>query len=307
MPDDARLHHHFAIYPEHTSLLLSSEPRVDKRHHPALNRVMWFNELDKTHTFSLANLRCQVSCFAIMQPLTHGRDGNAATVSPLLATYLAASHEGVRSPGIFTAREDFIAKWQATPGDIFTVSKKILRNIKRSMSEADRKRVFHTQDPTSAGGIDDDDDSSGDEKSYQAAGPEDTEMKDATSAEGDDEDEPAAGTAGKEMDDLAEVMGDLSSLGPSSQPLPSIHYEFEALMQQPEYATRTEEQKEQARLDYREIVYQDMMKEIEEYEASDKDQDDYGSRIQILDEGLATLTESIYESDLWALAGLSLK
>ncbi|KAK4539652.1 hypothetical protein LTR36_010478 [Oleoguttula mirabilis] len=128
VPDNVRLDVLLAARPDWFDYLLGGTARVDKRHDPLLNRAIWYNELDSTHTFNYDNKRCKAADTVINRAVNQGGEQQ---MRPLLITYHFAVREQRFEPDCFTVRDYFIKRWLATTGDIIVFSQGDLRKMKQ--------------------------------------------------------------------------------------------------------------------------------------------------------------------------------
>lgn len=128
MPDDATLEflkqNNIAAY---TWLASAGRIKVDKSLPFFVNRVIWYNELDKAHTFSARNKNANANCAVVGHALRHG---NMDEIPDLLMYYTLACYEHRDDPTTFTERDKFLQKWQTSPDDIHIFTRGEIRRYK---------------------------------------------------------------------------------------------------------------------------------------------------------------------------------
>ncbi|KAK5127245.1 hypothetical protein LTR85_008607 [Meristemomyces frigidus] len=165
MPDDVRLDTVLAAHPEWMDYLLSGHARVDKRHHPLLNRAIWYNELDKTHTFNSNIKRCNAADCVINRAVNEG-----GAVSHLLTTYHFAVREQRVDPHCFSVRDHFLKRWLQTPEDIIVPTRGEMAKwgrLQKAKADAVLKSgLFQMRDQAQADTNDSDEDSDTEESAH---------------------------------------------------------------------------------------------------------------------------------------------
>ncbi|KAI7499760.1 hypothetical protein KC367_g4222 [Hortaea werneckii] len=227
--------------------LLSGLARVDKDHDADVNRVIWYNELDKQHTFNYDHQRCKAASSVIGYSIAHQGEG---LLTPLLKKYYLAVHEQrERGSADFTWREAFISEWQGTQEDIYVFTKGEMekyKEMKRArLQQAHRAGLFDLRRGVAVdeGG---EDDSSSDEEERSA------EMS-----------RPSQNARGTKMGDLIDELAGLSST--DSSKLPDHYYQLLEIVKSPDL---TPETREGVKDGYCALVFFSTEQQLAQYRAS---------------------------------------
>jgi len=120
VPDNVRLHVVYADHEDWKEYLLGGEAHVNKQHDALLNRTIWYNDLDKAHTFNYDNKRCKAASSVLTFTFNEGGEEHA---TPLLRSYYWAVREQREEPECFLVRDFFIRRWRDTKEDILVFTK----------------------------------------------------------------------------------------------------------------------------------------------------------------------------------------
>lgn len=110
-------------------------------HSPQVNAIIFFNELDKFHTFNFANQLARANAGLVTTAVNEGEEEK---VEPkILFPYLLACFENRDYPGVFHHRFRFLELWQASQQDLKVFSRRQLdrydafaRSLDRQLAEA---------------------------------------------------------------------------------------------------------------------------------------------------------------------------
>ncbi|KAK5133780.1 hypothetical protein LTR08_007430 [Meristemomyces frigidus] len=166
MPDDARISAVCDQHPQWYEYLIGGTARVNKKGPFLLNRTMWYNALDKTHTFDFGNKRCKASVACIIYIVNN--HGIERLTDLLRAYYLAVSESHGRSDD-FSYREYFITLWAGTEEDIYVLTKRQVRLYHGLRTRTSPNNLYEMR-----GTVASDDDS---EDEGATDGPKDTKME----------------------------------------------------------------------------------------------------------------------------------
>ncbi|KAI7191520.1 hypothetical protein KC316_g4581 [Hortaea werneckii] len=285
VPADARL---TAIVEQRESnglltYLLSGLARVDKNHDADVNRVIWYNELDKQHTFNYDHQRCKAASSVIGYSIAHQSEG---LLTPLLKKYYLAVHEQrERGPADFTWREAFISEWQGTQEDIYVFTKGEMekyKEMKRTrLQQAQQQGLFDLR-RGAAGDEGEEDDSSSDEEERFA------EMS-----------RPSQTAQGTKMGDLIDEFEGLSST--DSSKLPDHYYQLLEIVKNPDL---TPELREGVKDGYCALVFHSTEQQLAEYRASVAaagGQEDQAMIDRIVDPAYAAIEQFVLEQGMEGL------
>ncbi|KAI7231623.1 hypothetical protein KC330_g6329 [Hortaea werneckii] len=287
VPSDARV---TAIVEQRESnglltYLLSGLARVDKNHDADVNRVIWFNELDKQHTFNYDHQRCKAASSVIGYSIAHQSEG---MLTPLLKKYYLAVHEQrERGPADFTWREAFISEWQGTPEDIYVFTKGEMekyKEMKRTrLQQAQQQGLFDLR-PVGAG-----------------AGPESGEDDSSSDEEGRfaQMSHPSQTAPGTKMGDLIDELEGLSST--DSSKLPDHYYQLLEIVKNPDL---TPELREGVMDGYCALVFQNTEQQLAEYRtsvAAAGGQEDQAMIDRIADPAYAAIEQLVLEQGMEGL------
>ncbi|KAI6813623.1 hypothetical protein KC332_g11407 [Hortaea werneckii] len=225
--------------------LLSGTARVDKNHDADVNRVIWYNELDKQHTFNYDHQRCKAASSVIGYSIAHQSEG---LLTPLLKKYyLAVREQRERGPADFTWREAFIREWQGTQEDIYVFTKGEMEKYKAMkrarLQQAQQQGLFdlRREVPGDVGG---EDDSSSDEEERSA-------------------ERSQTAQKGTKMGDLIDELEGLSST--DSSKLPDHYFQLLEIVKN---ADLSPEDREEVKDGYCALVFYSTQQQLAEYKAS---------------------------------------
>ncbi|KAI7546270.1 hypothetical protein KC331_g5725 [Hortaea werneckii] len=263
--------------------LLSGLARVDKNHDADVNRVIWYNELDKQHTLNYDHQRCKAASSVIGYSIAYQGDG---MLTPLLKKYYLAVHEQ-RERGIadFTWREAFISEWQGTQEDIYVFTKGEMekyKEMKRTRLQQVQQQVLFDIRRGGAGDEGGEDDSSSDEEERCVG------MSHSSQT-----------TQGTRMGDLIDELEGLSST--DSSKLPGHYYQLLEIVKNPDL---TPEQREGVKDGYCALVFHSTEQQLAEYRASvaaTGGQEDQAMIDRIADPAYAAIEQLVLEQGMEGL------
>ncbi|GAB1731350.1 hypothetical protein NU195Hw_g5224t1 [Hortaea werneckii] len=261
--------------------LLSGMARVDKNHDADVNRVIWYNELDKQHTFNYDHQRCKAASSVIGYSIAQQDEG---LLTPLLKKYYLAVHEQrERGPADFTWREAFIREWQGTQEDIYVFTKGEMekyKGMKRArLQQAQQQGLFDLRREV-AGDVGGEDVSSSDEEE-RSVGRSQTAQK------------------GTKMGDLIDELGGLSST--DSSKLPDHYFQLLELVKNPDLSP---EDREGVKDGYCALVFFSTQQQLAEYKASvaaTGGQEDQAKIDRIVDPAHAAIEQLVLEQGMQGL------
>ena len=136
MPEDATLGFFAKQYPAAYEWLTSGEIIQVRKDQPLdLSRAIWYNELDKRHTFNTRNRNAGANCGVIAHIVA---EEMARDVPSLRLQYLAACVEFQEESNVFTRCEEYMQAWQKPAEDLLMVTPtehKVFQKMKKYHSD----------------------------------------------------------------------------------------------------------------------------------------------------------------------------
>lgn len=133
VPDEYSLEHLKVHAPEVYQYLVSGESMAADKRHPQLAKAIWYNELDRKHTFNTGFKVAGANFSLAIMALHSNKDvENNHDIDPkLLVPYAIACHERRFTPDAFIDRNNFLDLWLASSDDVHFFSQGDVKRINK--------------------------------------------------------------------------------------------------------------------------------------------------------------------------------